>query len=80
MFLLFLQILQNNRIMLSDYWKYTLIIFLLLIFPQEDLSALTGRYRIMWVDDPATTMTIGWEQVSGNDPTVYFDKFNHKKS
>lgn len=65
--------------MLSDYWKYSFIIFLLLIFPQEDLSALTGRYRIMWVDDPATTMTIGWEQVSGNDPTVYFDKFNGGK-
>ena len=30
----------------------------------------------MWVDDPATTMTIGWEQISGSDPVVYFDKYN----
>lgn len=62
--------------MLSDYWKHIFITLLLFIFSQNILSALTDRYRIMWVDDPATTMTIGWEQISGSDPIVYFDKYN----
>jgi len=62
--------------MLSDHWKHIFITLLLFIFSQNILSALTDRYRIMWVDDPATTMTIGWEQISGSDPVVYFDKNN----
>lgn len=62
--------------MLSDYWKHIFILLMLFIFSQDDLSAMTGRYRIMWVDDPATTMTIGWEQMSGSNPVVYFDKYN----
>ncbi|MFK8006960.1 MAG: fibronectin type III domain-containing protein [Saprospiraceae bacterium] len=62
--------------MLSDYWKHIFIILSLFIFSQENLSALTGRYRVMWVDDPSTTMTIGWEQISGNGSIVYFDQYN----
>ncbi len=27
----------------------------------------------MWRDDPATTMVIGWEQASGDNPVLYFD-------
>ena len=62
--------------MLSFSWKHIFIILLLFIFTQNILSAMTDRYRVMWVDDPATTMTIGWEQISGSDPVVYFDKYN----
>jgi len=38
-------------------------------------SGLTGTddYRIMWRQDPATSMVIGWNQVSGNNATVYYD-------
>jgi hypothetical protein len=62
--------------MLSFSWKHIFITLSLFIFSQNILSALTDRYRVMWVDDPATTMTIGWEQISGSDPVVYFDKYN----
>lgn len=62
--------------MLSDYWKQIFIILSFFIFSIEDLSAVTGRYRVMWVDDPATTITIGWEQISGSDPVIYFDQYN----
>ncbi len=62
--------------MLSDYWKHIFITLSLFIFSQNILSALTDRYRIMWLDDPATTMTIGWEQISGSDPILYFDQYN----
>lgn len=36
------------------------------------LSAKTGRYRATWRSDPATTMVLGWEQRSGQDPRVYY--------
>ena len=34
---------------------------------------MTDRYRCMWLDDPATTMAIGWDQQSGHSPVVYYD-------
>ncbi len=36
-------------------------------------NAATDRYRCMWRDDPATTMVIGWDQVSGTSPSVLYD-------
>ena len=37
------------------------------------LTAATGRYRCMWRTDPATSMVIGWEQISGYNPVLYYD-------
>src|SRR3546814_20284108 len=34
--------------------------------------ANTDKYRIMWRDNPSTTMIIGWNQVSGSNPVVYY--------
>ncbi|MBV7268134.1 fibronectin type III domain-containing protein [Winogradskyella luteola] len=39
--------------------------------------ANNDRYRIILVDDPATTMTIGWDQISGTNPVVYYDTIDH---
>ncbi|NUQ23751.1 MAG: fibronectin type III domain-containing protein [Saprospiraceae bacterium] len=36
-------------------------------------EAATGRYRATWREDPATTMVIGWDQISGSDPVLYYD-------
>ena len=33
----------------------------------------TDKYRCIWRDDPATTMTIAWNQLSGTNPVVYYD-------
>ncbi len=41
------------------------------------LSAASGRYRCMWRDDPATTMVVGWDQLSGADPVLYYDTRDH---
>lgn len=38
-----------------------------------DSSATTARYRCMWRDNPATTMVVGWDQVSGSNPVFYYD-------
>lgn len=32
----------------------------------------TSRYRLVWVNDPATTMTLCWDQATGSDATVYY--------
>ena len=37
------------------------------------MQAESRRFRCMWRDDPATTMVIGWEQVSGENPTLHYD-------
>ncbi|MFC0605701.1 fibronectin type III domain-containing protein [Winogradskyella pulchriflava] len=35
--------------------------------------ANNDRYRIILVDDPATTITIAWDQTSGTNPIVHYD-------
>ncbi|WP_158631167.1 InlB B-repeat-containing protein [Flammeovirga kamogawensis] len=39
--------------------------------------ANTDKYRLTLRDDPATTITIAWNQISGSDPIVYFDTNDH---
>lgn len=48
---------------------YTILISLLIL---QQAIAKTARYRAILRDDPATTITIGWDQVSGNNPVVYY--------
>lgn len=44
------------------------------IFRNKDGGApsATRRYRVVWVNDPSTTATIAWEQVSGKAATVHY--------
>jgi len=51
-------------------------VVLMLLFGNA-IQAATARYRCMWRDDPATSMVIGWDQVSGSDPVLYFDVKDH---
>jgi PKD repeat protein len=48
------------------------ILTLLMVCVSVFAFSATQRYRLMFNDDPATTITIGWEQVSGSNPTVYY--------
>jgi hypothetical protein len=48
--------------------------FLLLAGP---LWAKTARYRVLVRDNPAQHMSIGWDQVSGKDPVLYYDTEDH---
>lgn len=34
-------------------------------------------YRLSWRSDPSASMVIGWNQVSGTDPAVYYDTVDH---
>ncbi len=49
---------------------YSLILFWL---TATIVQAKTDKYRCIWRDNPATTMTIGWNQISGKNPVVYYD-------
>ncbi|WP_075343946.1 purple acid phosphatase family protein [Tenacibaculum agarivorans] len=37
-----------------------------------NVSANTDKYRLTLRDDPATTIVIGWNQISGSNPRVYY--------
>lgn len=64
-----------------NFIKFSPLI-LLFVFLSQGLDASTRRFRCMFTADPATTMTIGFDQYnsSGNDegtPTLYFDTSPH---
>ena len=37
-------------------------------------QAASDKYRLAWNDDPSSTITIIWDQLSGNDPKIYYGK------
>ncbi len=55
--------------------KSCLVIILLFIVSQ--LFSANEKYRLIISGDPATTITIGWNQTSGTDPIVYYDTIDH---
>lgn len=66
---------QNGR----SYWDRWLVRAALAIALGTVLLAITSitqaateKYRLVWRDDPATTMTIGWNQLSGTDYQVCY--------
>jgi hypothetical protein len=50
------------------------VFFLLTIFKSY---SNTDKYRIILSDDPSSTITIGWNQISGSDSKVYYDTTDH---
>jgi hypothetical protein len=50
-----------------------ILLSILFIFSVLYAEATTGRYRCMWRDNPATTMVIGWDQIDGTAPVLYYD-------
>jgi hypothetical protein len=61
----------NNK----DSLKFWLVLFIGLFTCQQVFSE-TGRFRITWQDDPATTMIVGWDQISGSGGKLYYDVVN----
>ena len=45
---------------------------LLFIFFNNMAFAKMNKFRCIWRDNPATSMTIAWNQVSGANPTLYY--------
>ncbi len=54
-------------------WALTLVLLSLSVLAFGN----TDKYRIMWRADPATTMVIGWNQISGTGAQVYYGTTDH---
>ncbi|UZO80323.1 metallophosphoesterase [Aquimarina sp. ERC-38] len=52
-------------------------LLILILFGWSTTYASHDKYRLLLRDDPATTITIGWNQVSGNDAMIYYDTTDH---
>jgi len=56
---------------MTSFKQYLLLVlFLYLSLPAAD--ALATRFRVMWRDDPASSMVIGWDQIGGNSPILFY--------
>lgn len=42
-----------------------------------DTAAASDKYRLVWVDSPATNITVAWDQHELNNPVVMFDTNDH---
>ena len=51
--------------------NFPFLLFFLLVL--QFVEARSARFRVMWNDDPATTMVIGWDQVAGEKPILLYD-------
>ncbi len=49
-----------------------LIYFIILFLLQDSLFAKSTRFRIILNDDPASSLCIAWDQISGVSPKLYF--------
>ena len=50
-----------------------ILIFAISTFSLTILFGKTDKYRASFRDDPSTTIVIGWNQVSGENPVLYYD-------
>ncbi|NJL77106.1 MAG: hypothetical protein HC892_20925 [Saprospiraceae bacterium] len=47
-----------------------------LIFFVSALAGKSDKFRCTWRDDPATTMVVGWNQITGSNAVLYYDVAN----
>lgn len=52
-------------------------VFTGLLYSFMPLYGKTDKYRCMWRDDPSSSMVIGWNQISGSNPVLYYDSKDH---
>lgn len=56
-----------------------ILVALLLLLAQTTWSKAT-RFRCMWRGSSATSMVVGWDQASGQDPLLLYDTVDHGKN
>jgi hypothetical protein len=54
-----------------------LVVCICILVNVISLEAKAIRFRAMWRDDPATSMVIGWDQVSGSTPMIHYDEVDN---
>ncbi len=50
---------------------------LFFLFLGVQIHASNDKYRLTLRDNPATSVVIGWNQISGNNPTIYYGPVDH---
>ncbi len=45
-----------------------------------NVQAKTARYRLVFSSQPANEICLGWDQVAGNKPVVYYDTVDHSQN
>jgi hypothetical protein len=68
------------RFIQQPFAKPIILVIGLLLFSTSFLIGKNSKYRLIWNDAPATTMTIGWHQISGSNPTVFYDVVDRRAS
>ncbi len=67
---------MKNKKGTEIYFMFILVVFTSLMscnqVPKE--YAASNKYRLVWNDDPMTTMTIIWDQITGNGPVIFYGK------
>lgn len=54
-----------------------ILCLMLLAFSIGELSATTGKYRLVLRDNPSTSIVVAWDQVNSSNPIVYYDTIDH---
>jgi hypothetical protein len=57
--------------------KTKLLIVSIILASAFSAFANNDKYRLILVDDPATTITVAWNQISGTNPTLHYDIVDH---
>ncbi|MEX0981082.1 MAG: metallophosphoesterase family protein [Bacteroidales bacterium] len=55
------------------------VLILILFALHIQTFAKTDKYRVTLRDNPSNSIVIGWNQVSGENPVVYYDTIDHGK-
>ncbi len=61
----------------SIYYIKYIITFCSLLLIGTKAYANTDKYRIILTNDPSSSITIAWNQISGSNPVVYYDIIDH---
>lgn len=52
--------------------QFYIFLTISILLYSETLEAKSSKYRLMFRDDPSTTVCIGWDQESGENPIVHY--------
>ncbi len=53
------------------------MICLAMLLLVQRLEARTSRYRLIVREDPSTSLCVGWDQLSGSNPVLYYGPVDH---
>jgi len=68
---------ECNILLISIMFFISLFNYSCNIVPKKYASS--DKYRLVWNDDPKTTVTIAWDQLNGNNPVILYDTSDYER-